>query len=72
MTSWGFPGGEVVKTLPAIQETWVSLLGLEEFLEKEMATHSTFLAWEFPWIEETGGLQSMESQRVGHDSVTKQ
>ena len=55
-----------------MQETWVSFLGLEKFLEKEMATHSSILAWEFPWTEETGGLQSMESQRIGHDLVTKQ
>ena len=55
-----------------MQETWVRSLGQEDPLEKEMATHSNILAWEMPWIEEPGGLQSMGSQRVGHDLVTKQ
>ena len=48
-------------------ETWVQSLGQEDFLEKEMATHSSILVWKIPWIEEPGGLQSMGSQRVGHD-----
>ena len=56
-----------VECLPAIQETWVRSLGQEDPLEKEMATHSSILAWRIPWIEEPGGLQSMGSQRVGHD-----
>ena len=49
------------------QETWLWSLGREDPLEKEVATHSSILAWEIPWTEEPGGLQSMESQRVGHD-----
>ena len=48
--------------LPAMQETWVRFLGQEDPLEKEMATHSSILAWRMPWTEEPGGLQSMESQ----------
>ena len=58
---------QTVKHLPAILETQVRSLGRENPLEKEMATHSGILAWEIPWTEELGGLQSMESQRVGHD-----
>ena len=49
------------------QETWVHFLGWEDPLEKEMATHSSVLAWKIPWTQETGGPQSMESQRFGHD-----
>jgi len=56
-----------VKYLPAMQETWVQSLGWEDPLEKEMATHSSTLAWKIPWSEEPGRLQSMESQRVRHD-----
>ena len=56
-----------VKNLPAVQETWVRSLGWEDSLEKGMATHSSVLACEIPWMEEPGGLQSMGSQRVGHD-----
>ena len=56
-----------VKDLPDVQETRVQSLGWEGPLEKEMATHSHILAWENPWTEESGGLQSMGSQRVGHD-----
>ena len=48
-------------------ETWVQSLGQEDTLEKEMATHSSILAWRIPWMEEPGRLQSMGSQRVGHD-----
>ena len=55
---------QVVKNLPAMQETWVSSLGQEDPLEKEMATHSSILAWEIPWTEEPGGLQSTGSQKV--------
>ena len=55
-----------------IQEMWVQSLCWEDPLEKEMATHSSILAWEIPWTEEPGGLQSMGSQRVRHDLVTKQ
>ena len=50
---------QVVKSLPAMQETWVQSLGWEDSLEKEMATHSSILAWRIPWTEESGGLQSM-------------
>ena len=49
------------------QETWVQSLGQEDPLEKAVATHSSILAWRIPWTEELGGLQSMGSQRVGHD-----
>ena len=55
-----------VKRLPAMQETRVRSLGWEDPLEKEMATHSSILAWKIPWLEEPGRLQSMWSQRVGH------
>jgi len=57
----------MVKSLPAMQETRVQFLGQKDPLEKEMATHSSTLAWRIPWTEEPGGLQSMESQRVRHD-----
>ena len=55
---------QVVKNLPAMQETRVQYLGQEDPLEKGMATHSSILAWEIPWTEEPGGLQSMGLQRV--------
>ena len=57
----------MVKNLPVMQETWVQSLGWEDPLEEEMATHSSSLAWRIPWTEEPGVLQSMGSQRVGHD-----
>ena len=57
----------MVKGLPAMWETWVRSLGREDPLEKEMATYSRIHAWKIPWTEEPGGLQSMGSQRVGHD-----
>ena len=60
----------VIKNLPAMQETqetWVQSLSQENPLEKGMATHSGILAWRIPWTEESGVLQSMGSQRVGHD-----
>ena len=59
----------VVKNLPAMWETWVLVrsLGQEDPLQKEMATHSSILAWDIPWTEEPGGLQSTGSQRVGRD-----
>ena len=63
----GFPGGSVVKNPPAMQETQVQFLHLEDSLEGEMATHSSILAWRIPWTEEPSGLQSMGSERVGHD-----
>ena len=56
-----------VKHLPAMQETWVRSLGQEDPLEKEMATHSSTLAWKIPWMEKPGKLRSMGSQRVEHD-----
>ena len=58
---------QMVKNLPAIQETWVLLLGYEDPLEKEMVTHSSILIWKIPWAEEPGGLQSMGLQRVRHN-----
>ena len=61
---------QMVKNLPAMPETWIGSLGLEDSLEKEMATHSSILAWRIPWTEEPGSLQSMGSQRVRHDRVT--
>ena len=57
----------MVKRLPTMRETWVKSLGQEDLLEQEMATHSNTLAWKIPWTEEPGRLQSMGSQRVGHD-----
>ena len=57
----------MVKHLPAVRETGVQSLGQEDPLEKEMATHSSILAWKIPWTEEPGRLQSMGSQRVEHD-----
>jgi len=57
----------MVKHVPTMQETWVRSLGWEDLLEKEMATHSSILAWRIPRTEEHGRLQSMGSQRVGHD-----
>ena len=58
---------QMVKNLPAMQETLVQNLGWEDPLEKEMATHSSTLPWRIPWTEEPGGLQFMGSHRVGHD-----
>ena len=58
---------QTVKNLPAMQETRVQSLGGKDPLEKEMATHSSIVAWKIPWKEEPGGLQSMGSQRVRHD-----
>ena len=55
---------QMVRNLPAMKETWVCSLGQEDPLEKEMATHSSILAWEIPWIEEPGGLQSMGLQEL--------
>ena len=57
----------MVKRLPAMLEIWFQSLGQEDPLEKEMATHSSTLAWKIPWREERGRLQSMGLQRVGHD-----
>ena len=60
----------MVKNLPARQGTQVGSLGWEDPLEKEMATRTSILAWRIPWTEKPGGLQSMGSQRVGHNRVT--
>ena len=56
----------MVERLPTMRETWVQSLGQEDLLEKEMATHSTILAWKIPWTEEPGRLQPMGLERVGH------
>ena len=58
---------QIVKCLPAMQETQVRSLGREDFLEKEMAMHSSILGWKIPWMEEPGRLQFTGSQRVGHN-----
>ena len=58
---------QMVKNLPAMQETWIQCLIQEDPLEKGMATHSSILAWRIPWTEEPSGLQSIGSQRVRHD-----
>ena len=63
----GLPGGSGVKKLPPTQEMQVRSLSREDPLEKEMAIHSSALAWETPWTEEPGRLQSTGSQRTGHD-----
>ena len=65
-----FATSQTVKRLPTMQETWIRSLGQEDPLEKEMATHSSTLAWKIPWTEEPVRLQSMGSQRVRHDSAT--
>ena len=57
----------MVKCLPTMWKARVQSLGQEDLLEKEMATHSSILAWEIPWTEESGRLEAMELQRVGHD-----
>ena len=67
---WASLVAQTVKSLPAIWETWVPSLSQQYPLKKEMATHSSTLAWKIPWTEEPGRLQSMGSQRVGHDWVT--
>ena len=59
-----FPDGSVMKNPSEMQEMWVRPLGWDDALEKEMATHSSILAWRIPWTQEPGGLQSMASQRV--------
>ena len=60
-----------VKNMPLMQKTWVQFLGQEDPLEEEMATHSSILAWRNPWTEESGGLQSIASQRIRHDLATE-
>ena len=61
---------QMVKNRPAMQETWVRSLVWEDPWEKEMATHSSILAWRIPWTEEPGGLQAMGSQRVRHERLS--
>ena len=63
----GFSGGSAVKNPPAMQEMQIRSLDQKDLLEKEMATHSSILAWKIPWTEEPGWLQSMRSQRVRRD-----
>ena len=58
---------QIVKNLPAMREIQVQFLAQEDVLAKEMATHSSILAWRIPWTEKSGGLQSMGLQRVGHN-----
>ena len=65
--SWSSLVAQTVKNPPAMWETWVLSLGWKDPLEEGMATHSSVLAWRIPWTEESGGLQSMGLQRVGHD-----
>ena len=67
VVQWTSLVAQMVKRLPTMRETRVRSLGGEDRLEKEMATHSSTLAWKIPWMEEPGRLQSMGSQRVGHD-----
>ena len=69
---WASLVAQTVKRLPAMRETRVWFLGREDPLEKEVATHSSILAWRIPWTEEPGSLQSMGSQRVWHNRVTEQ
>ena len=64
---WALVVAQMVKNSPALKETWVRSLCLEDSLEKGMATHSSIRAWKIPWTEEPGGLQPMRSLRVGHD-----
>ena len=68
--SWASLVAQTVKNPLAMWETRVQSLGWEDLLEKGMATHSSILAWRIPWTEKPGGLQSLGSQRVGHDSET--
>ena len=68
--NWASLVDHMVKTPPAMQQTWVQSLGQEDPLEEGMATHSSILAWRIPWTEEPGRLQSMESQRVTHSWAT--
>ena len=65
--SWASLVAHMVNNLPTMWETWVRSLGWEDPLEKEMATHSSILAWKIPWTEEPGGLLCIGSQRVRHD-----
>ena len=69
-SNWASLVAQMVKRLSAMWETWVRLLGREDPLEKEMAMHSSTLAWKIPWTEEPAGLLSMGLQRVRHDRAT--
>jgi len=69
--SWASLAVQLVKNLPAMRETWILSLGWEDPLGEGIATHSSILAGESPWIQEPGRVQSMGSQRVGHDGATK-
>ena len=64
---WALLVAQTVKNPPAMQETWICSLGGEDPLEEDMATHTSILAWRIPWTEETGGIQSIASQRVTHN-----
>ena len=70
MHNWASLVAHMVRNLPAMKKPLVRALGWEEPLEKRMVTHSSIRAWRIPWTEEYGGLQSMGSQRVGHNWVT--
>ena len=63
----GFLVAEMIKNLPAMQENWAQSLGLDDTLEKGIATHSSILPWQIPWTNESGRLWSMELQRVRHN-----
>ena len=63
---WSSLLAQMVKHRPTVREIWIQSLSQEDLLEKDMATHSSILAWKIPWMEEPGRLQSMESQRVRH------
>ena len=67
INNWASLVAQLVKNLPAVQETWVPSQGWEDPLEEGVATHFSVLAWRIPWTEEPVGLQSIESPRVGHD-----
>ena len=67
VSMWASLVAQRLKRLPPMRETRVQFLGQEDSLEKEMVTHSSILAWRIPWKEKPGRLQSMGSQRVGHD-----
>ena len=69
---WGFSWWLIVKNLPANEGDTGSVPGPDDPLEKEIATHSSILAWKIPWTKEPGGLRSMGSQRVRHNLATKQ
>ena len=69
-TMWASLVAQMVNNLPAMQKTWIQSLGLDDPLEKGMATHSTILTWRIPWTEEPDRIQSMWLQRVGHDWTT--